>query len=102
MISSLKLGRLVKFRRFMINLMAVMLLLHIKRNNCLNSLNLHLRILMKVQDYEENEFHKLIKEKQYKTKKPNDTVDASKELCKIPIFINIDKVEILERVLTQY
>ena len=44
-----------------------------------NNLNLHLRDLIKVQEYEETEFLKLIEEEQDKTRKPIDIVDVSKK-----------------------
>ena len=44
-----------------------------------NNLNLHLRDLINVQDYEEKEFLKLIKEEQDKTRKPINIVDVSKK-----------------------
>ena len=44
-----------------------------------NDLNLHLRDLIKVQEYEETEFLKLIEEEQDKTRKPIDIVDVSKK-----------------------
>ena len=44
-----------------------------------NNLSLHLKDLIKVQDYEEQEFLKLIEEEQDKTRKPIDIVDVSKK-----------------------
>ena len=44
-----------------------------------NNLNLHLRDLINVQDFEEREFLKLIEEEQDKTRKPIDIVDVSKK-----------------------
>ena len=44
-----------------------------------NNLNLHLRDLIKMQAYEENEFLQLIKEEQQKTRKPVDIVDIRKK-----------------------
>ena len=43
-----------------------------------NNLNLHLRDLIKIQEYEENEFLKLIEEEQGKTRKPIHIVDVRK------------------------
>ena len=42
-------------------------------------MNLHLRDLIKVQEYEETEFLKLIKEEEDNTRKPIDIVDVSKK-----------------------
>ena len=44
-----------------------------------NNLSLHLRGLIKVQEYEETEFLKLIEEEQDKTTKHIDIVDVSKK-----------------------
>ena len=44
-----------------------------------NNLSLHLKDLIQVQEYEENEFLELIKEEQENTKKPVDIVDVRKK-----------------------
>ena len=44
-----------------------------------NNLNLHLNDLIKVQQYEENEFLQLIKEEQHRTQKAVDIVDVRKK-----------------------
>ena len=44
-----------------------------------NNLNLHLTDIIKVQEYEENEFLQLIKEEQQRTRKPVDIVDVRKK-----------------------
>ena len=43
------------------------------------NLNLHLTDIIKVQEYEENEFLQLIKEEQQRTRKPVDIVDVRKK-----------------------
>ena len=44
-----------------------------------NNLNLHLNDLIKVQEYEENEFLQLIKEEQHRTRKAVNIVDVRKK-----------------------
>jgi len=44
-----------------------------------NNLNLHLKDMIKVQEYKERQFLKLIEEEQDKTRKPIDLVDISKK-----------------------
>ena len=55
--------------------------IEIEENNILkqNNLNLHLNDLIKVQEYEENEFLQLIKEEQHKTRKAVNIVDVRKK-----------------------
>ena len=44
-----------------------------------NNLNLHLKDLIRVEEYEENEFLQLIREEQRKTRKPVNIIDVRKK-----------------------